>query len=342
MKLDPMTRARARIALRQAIQSHLLDPNVGLIDLGYPEHGGTIAQDELAIRVHVRKKLAGAALEEATARGFTRPIPPFIDEFPTDVPEARYHLQRLMWNTRGQPTDAGLRQSHTDPMCGGISISDAYHYTAGTLGGLVIDRATGAEMILSNWHVLVSDWGARQGQPICQPGLFDGGTITDTVATLTHDAMASNLDAAVATLTGSRALTNDQLGVGPATGVASAELGMQVIKSGRSSEITYGSVTGVDGIISMSYRSINRIIRHIVTIGPVDFGPLCSNGDSGSWWLDTPSMRAVALHFAGSDNPPRALALDMPPVLDALNVDIPTAEKTDSSQAPHALEWAIR
>lgn len=330
------------MALRQAIQSHLLDPNVGLIDLGYPEHAGRTAQDELAIRVHVRKKLAGAALEDAAARGFTQPIPRFIDGFPTDVPEARYHLQRLMWNKSGQPTGTGSRQSRTDPMCGGISISDAYHYTAGTLGGQVIDRVTGAQMILGNWHVLVSDWSARQGQPIYQPGRFDGGTFADTVATLTRDAMTSNLDAAVATLTGSRALTNNQLGVGPATGVASAELGMQVIKSGRSSEITYGTITGVDGIISMPYRSIDRIILHVVTIGPVDFGPLCSNGDSGAWWLDTQAMRAVTLHFAGSDNPPRALALDMPPVLDALNVDIPSAEKTDSTQTPRALEWAIR
>ena len=33
-------------------------------------------------------------------------------------------------------------------------------------------------------------------------------------------------------------------------------------------------------------------------------------------------MQAVGLHFAGSDFPERALALDMQSVLDALNVDL--------------------
>ena len=69
MRLDPMTRARARIALREAVRFYLFDPNVGLIDFGHPEHDGQIAEDELAIRIHVRKKLIGIALEAAVAAG---------------------------------------------------------------------------------------------------------------------------------------------------------------------------------------------------------------------------------------------------------------------------------
>ena len=38
---------------------------------------------------------------------------------------------------------------------------------------------------------------------IFQPGRLDGGTAANAVARLTRDAMAVNLDAAVATLTGS-------------------------------------------------------------------------------------------------------------------------------------------
>ena len=45
MRLAPGMRARARLALREAIRFHLFDPNVGLIDLGFPEHAGQIVED---------------------------------------------------------------------------------------------------------------------------------------------------------------------------------------------------------------------------------------------------------------------------------------------------------
>ena len=66
-------------------------------------------------------------------------------------------------------------------------------YGDGTLGGMVIDRETGAKMILSNWHVLVGLWHARPGWPIYQPGQGDGGTTADTVARLSRDAMEPTL-----------------------------------------------------------------------------------------------------------------------------------------------------
>lgn len=326
MDVDRMTLARARRALREAVQAHLFDPNVGLIDFGHPEHGGRIAETEVAIRFHVRRKLSGPALEAAVGAGQTRPIPPFIAGFPTDVPEGTYRLQQWSgWGGWGQSPGMNSRTVHADPLRGGLSISDEYHYAAGTLGGLVIDRATGAAMILSNWHVLVSDWGARAGQRIYQPGRLDGGTSLDTVATLTRDAMAANLDAAVASLNSSRRLVNDQLDLEAVTGVGQAELGMQVVKSGRTSGVTYGRVTAVEGIAKMSYGFLERIIRHIVTIEPrSNFEEVSAPGDSGAWWLDQATGQAIGLHFAGSNFPERGLALDMPTVLDALNVDLMT------------------
>ena len=60
---------------------------------------------------------------------------------------------------------------------------------------MVIDRESGAQMILSYRHVLVGLWHARPGWPIYQPGQGDGGSAADTVATLSRDATASQLDA---------------------------------------------------------------------------------------------------------------------------------------------------
>ena len=47
--------------------------------------------------------------------------------------------------------------------------------------------------------------------------------------------------------------------------------------------------------------------------------------DSGSYWLEAGTMSVVGLHFAGSDRPERSLAMDMQPVLVALNVEMVTA-----------------
>ena len=69
-------------------------------------------------------------------------------------------------------------------------------------------------------------WHARPGWPIYQPGQGDGGTTADTVARLSRYAMAANLDAAVAELTGARKLINDQFDLAPVKGVGWAEPGM--------------------------------------------------------------------------------------------------------------------
>ena len=323
MNFDAMTLARARLALRGAIRTFLFDPNVNLIGMGYPEHAGQIAENELAIRVHVKQKLAGPALEAATEAGRTAFIPPEIGGFPTDVLQGTYQLHPWRsWRPWQPSTEVDVRAARSNPMQGGISISDEFHVACGTLGGKVHDRITGAEMILSNWHVLAADWHARRGQLIYQPGRLDGGTAMNAVARLTRDAMAVNLDAAVATLTGSRPLTGEQLGVGTVTGAGSGQLGLQVVKSGRKSRITYGRIVEIDSTARIRYGYLERIIRNVMSIEPLNGGEISMPGDSGSWWLNAETSEAIGLHFAGTNLPERALALDMPLVLDALGVDI--------------------
>lgn len=318
MLIDARTLAYARRAIRDASRTFLYDPNITLIDFGLPEHRGYLAGDELAVRFHVSHKLSGVALESAIARGRTRLVPPSINGFPTDVPQATYHLHRWGSANRWLPTTAHLR---ANPIQGGISISNERQYTFGTLGGIVQDRTTGAPMILSNWHVLAGDWWARKGQRIYQPGRMDSGSHHDTVATLERDAMSVNLDAAVATLNGQRAYTSDVLNLRPVTGVGQPEVGMQVVKSGRRTGITFGQITGIEGVTTLPYGQVTRMIRNVITIDPRHQGDeVSAGGDSGSWWMDVATMRVVGLHFAGSDRPERGLAIDMPRVLDVLNV----------------------
>ena len=323
MNIDARTMARVRVALLKATRTFLFDPNVNLIGIGNPEHGGKVAENELAIRVHVKKKLSTVALEAADKAGYTRPIPSEIDGFQTDVLQGNYALhQWRSWRSWWQPTVRNGRAVRTDPMLGGISISDEFHMAYGTLGGKVYDRITGKEMILSNWHVLAADWNARPGQLIYQPGRLDGGTVAHISARLTRDAMAVNLDAAVAILTGGRQLLSDQLGIGKVEGVGSWQLGLTVMKSGRSSFITYGRIVEIGGTARIRYGYLERIIRDVMIIDPFNGGEVSRPGDSGSWWLNAATKEAVGLHFAGSDMPERALALNMRSVVDALGVDI--------------------
>ncbi|HEX9374154.1 MAG TPA: hypothetical protein VF897_24285 [Roseiflexaceae bacterium] len=331
MELDSMTIARARLALRQAIRNHLFDPNVHMVSLGLPEKGGQIVEDELAIRFHVREKFSPIRLELALERGDTssdlrEPIKVGRFQFQTDIVQGRYRPHVWPWRRPWpNPAPSDPRAQPAAPLRGGIGISDEFHNAYGTLGAKVIDRASGAEMILSNWHVLVVEWRARPGQRIYQPARGDGGAFADTVATLTRDVMSVNLDAAVATLTGARALINDQLDLGPLRGVGVPQLGMEVVKSGRRTGITYGRVIDVLATARISYGTVDKIIRNVMSIEPrTSVEEVSGPGDSGSIWIDQATMQAVGLHFAGGNQPERGLAMDIQSVLDALNVDLAT------------------
>ena len=314
--------SQARLALPRAVGGFLFQRNIDLIDIGFKVEEGRLT-NRLAIRVHVHEKRSGVALEAAVAAGDTREVPEEIGGVETDVVEGVYWGQQWPWWGGGTWGPVNPRARRADPMAGGISISSERLATYGTLGGLVRDRATGQEMLLSASHVLVGTWGARPGDRIYQPGRGDGGTSADTIAILTRDAMAENLDAAVATLTDDRELVNRQLDLGSVDGVRHANLGMRVVKSGRKTKITFGQVSGIDGVQKLSYRGVNRMIRSVISIDPQHpAGEVSAGGDSGSWWLDSETGQVVGLHFAGSNYPERALAIDMPTVLAALDIDI--------------------
>ncbi|MGD9404820.1 MAG: hypothetical protein PVH95_06680 [Anaerolineae bacterium] len=312
-----------RSAMKEAVSRWIYDPNVMYVDFGWRERGGVLRDTEPpCIRVHVIKKLAEPALQVAMSRGVTGGwIEDTIAGFPVDVPEESFRLQQPGWGGRWRQ-QADPRKGRSDPMQGGISVSDGYRYIAGTLGGLVKDRESGKPMLLSNFHVLAGSWYARAGWPICQPGRGDGGGPADLVARLSRHAMASDLDAAVAELTGSRKLVNNQLELAPVTGMGWAQVGMKVIKSGRTSGVTRGRVTGVEGTVKLRYSGVKRLIRNVIKIEPRRGPDVSSPGDSGSFWLDEETMKAVGLHFASGERSMDGLAIDMAPVLEALDVII--------------------
>jgi len=81
-----------------------------------------------------------------------------------------------------------VRTRRERPCQPGLSVGH-FQTTAGTLGALVKDKKTGELMVLSNNHVLANGSTmqtirAKKGDPILQPGPYDGGTIKDRIGVL--------------------------------------------------------------------------------------------------------------------------------------------------------------
>lgn len=126
-------------------------------------------------------------------------------------------------------------------------------------------------------------------------------------------ASADNLvDAALARPLEPGLVTDDILGLGTPTGVARAELGTSVTKSGRTTGVTASEIVQVDVTASVLYGSESARFTDQLMAGAMSRG-----GDSGSVVLDG-EHRVVGLLFAGSDR--TTLINRIEHVFDALGV----------------------
>lgn len=213
--------------------------------------------------------------------------------------------------------DAQPHRMRLRPAPGGISCGH-FAITAGTLGclarGLHAPR-TNRLMVLSNNHVLANTNAGPLGASILQPGSFDGGNnpadriaILERFVPINFAAGAGNV---VDCATGwawparvRRELMYISGGVIRYFRVGSVPVGafpgMQVGKSGRTTQLTRGVVTAVGVTINVNYGGgrIARFVGQIAVRRPG--GTFSAGGDSGSliWTWDT-RRAPVALLFAG-------------------------------------------
>lgn len=179
----------------------------------------------------------------------------------------------------------------------------------GTLGALVLRN--GVLCILGNNHVLARSGIAVTGEDTIQPALIDSncGTansnlIGDFAGNLVPLGSA-NVDAALST---ARAGTVDATGaildVGvPCSTIQAAAIGMPVMKSGRTTGFTSGSITSINTSVSIQYqRGCNTGKRFTVSFtGQIVTGAMSAGGDSGSLLLSNDGTpNPVGLLFAGS------------------------------------------
>lgn len=143
--------------------------NVVGVGIGYKEVGDE-STGEPAFIVYVEKKLPLPKLSR------NHVVPKKIDGLEVDVVEIGVVRMLDVHTARSRPCQPGASVGH-------------YQSTAGTLGAVVRDKQTKELMVLSNNHVLANgsslqEARAKSGDPILQPGPYDGGTVKDRIGTL--------------------------------------------------------------------------------------------------------------------------------------------------------------
>jgi endonuclease G len=308
-----MDKSAVQAAVRQVADEYLRDPNVTSVGIGYKIKDGK-RTDELALQFTVGEKIAPEKLEAVA----TRPIPESITvngrTFVTDILERDFqtHPVAVVAETKSD------RKRRLDPMMPGVSIGNVSS-TAGTLGCLVKENAGGETRVLSNWHVLHGEKG-KLGDPIAQPGPFDDNRVSDNVCgALVRSFLGLAGDCAITSIDG-RAATEEALDLGVSVRqIGDPELDDRVVKSGRTTGVTYGVVTRVHTITKLSYGDKGEHEIGSFEIGPDPDHPaenaeISMGGDSGSAWMAASaageaSDMMLGLHFAGETVEPAEYAL---------------------------------
>lgn len=197
------------------------------------------------------------------------------------------------------------RKTYNRPVCGGMSCGHQ-KVTAGTLGGLVYDNSSKKPLGISNNHVLSagSTYESPQavvGDPIFSPGLYDTDGIQYPFGKLykyvpMNTTTTNFVDCALVEPDVTSDLSSEIIGIGELQGWEYSKEGMRIIKSGRTSGTTEGTI--IDRFATLEIDYGNTIIRMTDTIVT---GKTAVGGDSGSLAVAKDTNKAVGLLFAGSD-----------------------------------------
>jgi hypothetical protein len=238
-------------------------------------------------------------------------IPKTMDQRPTDVLEVgELFAEQLAPSVPPAQTPVGIDplalKERVRPVRPGYSVGHP-KVTAGTIGAGCYDTVPYPSKpvryyILSNNHVLANSNDANVGDPILQPGSYDGGVVHhDAIGRLARfvpikfDGTCNYVDAAIAEVP-FHVLDRDIYWIGyPASAATAAAVGMLLKKAGRTTNFTTGRVTVVGATVNVNFGGgkVARFCNQIVTTD------MSAGGDSGSLVLDL-ANNPVGLLFAGS------------------------------------------
>jgi hypothetical protein len=299
MKVRMRSPIGATGAFALAVASRTVENVVGF-GFGAKVTNGQVAAVE-SVRVYVRRKLPRSRL------GASEVVPAKINGLPSDVIE--------LPNLTAQSVNCGVSVGH-------------YLCTAGTIGCLVAKG--GSTYILSNNHVLANCNNAQQGDNILQPGPADNGepppiaTLSDFQA-LDFSGSDNALDAAIAALVdaGSVLPQVDMIGA-LSPNLVTAQVGLAVKKTGRTSGLTSGFVEAANEDVTVDYGPAGKAyFQNQVAIRGAN-GLFSQPGDSGSLVVSANGNGPVALLFAGDPDKGLSFATGIAGVLGRFGVTLVT------------------
>ena len=233
----------------------------------------------------------------------------------------------------GSPTsssiNSGSRFAHPVPI--GVSTGNQGECSVGTISARVKD-GVGNIYALSNNHVYALENNAPLNSSVLQPGLYDTrcsfnpnnviGSLSKFEAIVFSRSASNTVDAAIATSNVSllgNSTPSDGYGT-PQSAIVSAFVGQSVMKYGRTSALTTGQVTGINGTVLVTYNSGTARFVNQIIVGSSK--PFIKAGDSGSLLVTNPSANPVGLLFAGASSGKTAIANPIDLVEAALGVTI--------------------
>jgi hypothetical protein len=296
---------------KASAEGNLLDrENVVGVAVGYKIKAGE-QTDTPSVMVLVSQKMPMELLSKPDA------IPKTVANRPTDVLEvgilfaggsedALEVQESVAQRVTTQDVDARTLATRERPARPGYSVGH-YRITAGTIAAGCYDISPLPGIppryyILSNNHVLANSNDANLGDPVLQPGPFDGGALsTDVIGRLSRfvpikfDGSCNYVDAAIAEVP-FNLIDRDIYWIGyPATAAKAAEVGMLLKKTGRTTNFSTGRVTAIGATVNVNYggSKVAKFCNQIITTN------MSGPGDSGSMVLDWKN-NPVGLLFAGS------------------------------------------
>lgn len=281
--------------------AELLDENPNVIAAWITSHSHAQTLRMLTDHHHVPGHLAVSVGDKYIAIA----VPPQLAGLPYDIQRAEpFHDLRCP-----APTGTPLNQHQecqNEPVQLGTQIQPDGAPWVGTAGLPVKWHRDGNEPawgFLSNWHVM-SGGPIRKGHPQHQP--------TDRFGVLGHladwtqvsDTGVNYLDAAIANayVDGFHTIGDKLIGIGlPSGKLGDAVVGLSVIKSGRTSQVTRAHCSAIGAAVKVSYGDFTATFADQDVFESEEF-PFSEPGDSGSCILSHACLCPTALLFAGGGN----------------------------------------
>lgn len=235
-------------------------PGVHTVGIGYKRVGGKLT-DEVSVVVYVDQKVPVDQL----APGWR--VPASIEVWGADREPVQTDVVQRPRAVEYPHLPDGSLATRIRPVPGGRAIEGGLG--GGTLGGWVWDDLNDGPVLLSNNHVLGGTVGANVFQPWGSTAAAD--QIADNVRTGT-------LDATIAAPTDADHVVYEIEGIAPGVyEITEPVLGMQVEKSGATTEHTTGTIVAID--LSLGHNGSTRDFEMLPDEGQLRMAYF---GDSGS------------------------------------------------------------